>query len=191
MNKFNVLSCSKQINKEGYNGYVVALSCLSNNGLVLFFPVSEENASLITLILEKTFQKKNININNMGNIIGVYKTMIDSWEAGNRFLSGILMDAEYDTSGELIIVSRLIVSDENGKIDSIVKVNFIHSILLAAVKQIEILITDEILNKLLPDDEELEELEELEKDKLNENSEKFPVDKDIIEIAKKILGKNK
>lgn len=216
MNKFYVLPCTKQENEKGYNGPVVSLACSSNNGFVLFFPISEENALIINKVLEKPI-KKNMNL---GSVIGVYKTMMDSWEAGNRYLSGIYMDTEYDNieAGE-IIIARLIVSDEKGHVDSVVKVNFVHALLLSAIERKEILVTDEILMKLMPqiedaegtEEEYLKDLEDLEKSeeipeqtlkelknkKKKEQKEereetsindKFPVDKEIMDIAKKIMS---
>ena len=196
MNKFLVFPCIKQEEGDGYNGPAVTLACASDISLALFFPISEENAALINFVLDEKKEKK-IDLNT--NILGVYKTMLDSWRAGDRFLSGILMDVIFDTeTEEEVIAVKLMLSDEDGNVDSVIKVNFTHAIFLAAMDRKEILITNELLNKLVPkDDVEEEEEEEEDSDIIEDNKtskklskeerKKYPVDKDILDIAKKIM----
>ena len=132
MNKFLVFPCMKQDNEDGYKGSVVTLACSTNISFVLFFPISEENAQLIDYVLNHKPDEYTTNL----NIIGIYKTMLDSWEEGGRFLSGISMDTEYDPSNsEETILIKLIITSENGSVDSILRVNFIHAVLLAAMEQ--------------------------------------------------------
>ena len=202
MNKFLVFPCIKQEaieGREGYSGPVVSLGNASNISFVLFFPVSEENASLINYVLEKPPSKQKINA---GSVLGIYKTMIDSWSAGERFLSGILMDMEYDEEIEQEVINvRLVISDDHGSIDSVVKTNFIHAILLAAMERKEVLVSNELLSKLLPktqDDEmDEEDMDDIENEENEENIKdvkevkdvkKLPVDKEILEIAKQIMS---
>lgn len=198
MNKFLVFPCIKQEGiegREGYSGPVVSLANASNVSFVLFFPVSEENASLINYVLEKPPSKQTINA---GSVLGIYKTMIDSWSAGERFLSGILMDTEYDEEIEQEVINvRLVISDEHGSVDSVVKTNFIHAILLAAMERKEVLVSNELLSKLLPktQDEEMDEDEDedgIEEDvkevKDVKDVKKLPVDREILEIAKRIMS---
>lgn len=187
MNKFLVFPCIKQDTKEGYSGPVVSLASASNISFVLFFPISEDSASLINYVLEKPPEKQTINA---GSVLGIYKTMLDSWSAGDRFLSGILMDTEYDEESKQEVINvKLIISDEHGSVDSVVKTNFVHAMLLAAMERKEILVSNELLSKLLPKsklDEDDEEVSETESSKNVKN--KLPVDKEILEIAKRIMS---
>ena len=187
INKFLVFPCVKQSNENGYNGPVVTLACASNISFVLFFPVSEENAKLINYILDHKPSEYNSNL----DIIGIYKTMIDSWEAGGRYLAGISLDTEFNAnSKEEIIDVMLVLSDDDGAIDSIIKVNFIHAVLLAAMERKEILVSSDLLKKLLPHmvkESDLEEDEDLKKDTIK-NNKKIPVDEDILNLAKKIMS---
>lgn len=184
MNKFLVFPCIKQSNDNGYTGPVVTLACASNVSFVLFFPMSEENAKLINYILEHKPSEYTTHL----NIIGIYKTMLDSWEAGGRYLSGISLDTEFDQgSKEETISVKLIISDEDGSVDSLIKVNFIHAVLLAAMERKEVLVSNDLLNKLMPQQENEEDDEDQETPTENKNQ-KFPVDKDILDIAKKIMS---
>ena len=198
MNKFLIFPCIKQEDGKGYNGPVVTLACASNISFALFFPVSEENAALINFVLEEKKDKKP-DINT--NILGVYKTMMDSWRAGERFLSGILMDVVFDTATEEeVITVKLLLSDEDGNIDSVTKVNFTHAVLIAAMERKEIIVSDDLLDKLMPKDER-EECEDCDgcgeceedsdvadtKKPNKEENKKYPIDKDILDIAKQIM----
>lgn len=106
------------------------------------------------------------------------------------------MDTELDSeSKEEIISAKLIVSNEKGLLDSIVRVNFVNAVTLAAMERQEILVSAELLAKLSPNKDEDEENDE---DENYENEEdymgkqdknkKYPVDKDILEMAKKIMS---
>jgi len=191
MNKFLVFPCTIKENSDGYNGPVITLVCESTTGLAIFFPVSEENAKVINTVLEKPVNKLDINV---GNIIGVYKTMVDSWNSGGRFLSGISMDAEFDQNDKTEIISvKVIISDvKGGYVENVIKVNFIHAIIIAAMYKFEIIVSKDLLEKLLPkiDDDEDENLENNSKiEKIEKaDSKKFPKDKQILKIAKKIMN---
>jgi hypothetical protein len=212
MNKFLVFPCLKKSENENYNGPVVMLSSEANISFALFFPVSEENSELINYILDTHPSKYNIND---GNALGIYTTMIASWEAGNRHLSGILMDTEYDQELEQDLIStRLVISNEHGDVDSIIRVNFIHAIIIAAMERREIMVTNALLDKLIPKDvdengNEITDENEDEENNDNDNDDededddktddrdkgngkkpehKYPVDKEILDIAKKIIN---
>jgi len=191
MNKFLVLPCVKQDNDNGYNGSVVTLSCSINMDFVLFFPISDDNADLINHILNT----KPDEYTTHQNIIGIYKTMLDSWEEGGRYLSGIFLDTEIDPSNkEETIAVKLIISSEDGSVDSIIGVNFTHAILLAAMERREIIVSNKLLRKLLPkeedDDDEDDDDDGSPKDKTDktDDKKKFPIDKDILDLAKKIMS---
>lgn len=154
MNKFRIVACVKA--NEGkdapstspdtdYNGYVVVMACAADPGFTLFFPISNEHAKMMTYILAE----KKYDINT--DILGIYKAMLDSWNSSDRFLSGIIMDVFYDRKAkDDLIMIRLALSDSSGEIDALVKVNFVHAIFLSAMDCVEITISDELLEKLVP-----------------------------------------
>ena len=203
MNKFLIFPCSKKENKEGYNGSVVSLVCASSTGFSIFFPVSDENAEIINALLEKPLSKIDHKI---GSIISVYKTMVDSWNSGGRFLSGIYMDTELDPNdkSEVISVKAIISNTHGGFIDNVIKMNFIHAIIIAAMYKYEIVISKDLLEKLMPHDhdEDIEDAEDeidgseatkpRKEDKENKEEKidpkKFPKDAQILKIAKKIMN---
>ena len=210
MNKFLVFPCSEKDNKEGYNGYVVPLICASATGFAIFFPISKENAEIINTVLEKPINKSDLN-SNTGSILSVYKTMVDSWNSGGRYLSGIYMDLDIDPndSTEIISIKAIISNNQGGYVDNVIKINFIHAIIIAAMYRFEIIVSKELIEKLLPhlgDDKENEEDEtdgteatlpnprnskEIKNSKEKEekhDSKKFPKDTQILKIAKKIMN---
>ncbi len=184
MNKFLVLPCFDQTEEEGYQGTVVSLANASNPSFMLFFPFDPEYARLINIILKK----EEANKTDL-HILSTYQTMVHSWKAGDRYLSGIVLDFEYDEeSEEEIIAPTLVICDANGNIDALLKVNFVQSVILAALERKEMIVTDDLLQSLLPDDEEDDDDDEEE----DEEKAKFPIDKQILDIAKEIMtGKGK
>ena len=196
MNKFLVAPCSLKNNKEGYSGQIVSLICSSKNGLAICFPISEENAKIINRILEKLSNKdKNIDT-DVNNTLSIYKAMVDSWNSGGKFLSGIYMDMELDDSDKIEIIStKAIISHTNdGCIDNIVKINFVHAITIAAMYKFEIIISKELIEKLLPtlenenEDETKIENNQYKKNNLKKTDNIFPKDKQILKIVKKIMN---
>lgn len=217
MNKFLVFPCSEKDNKEGYNGYVVPLICASATGFAIFFPISKENAEIINTVLEKKINKSDLNT---GSILSVYRTMVDSWNSGGRYLSGIYMDLEIDPndSTEIISIKAIISNNQGGYIDNVIKINFIHAIIIAAMYRFEIIVSKELIEKLLPhlEDDKAEKNENEDEDqpdgteatlpnspnspnspnlpkKSKEkeekyDSKKFPKDTQILKIAKKIMN---
>jgi len=206
MSKFVVLPCSNIEDDKSidYDGHVVALASSSDVDLMVFFPVSMENARLINYVLE---DENPYDINT--DVLGVYQTMLDSWISGDSFLSGIIMDTIYSEEIEdnVVSVRLLLSSNRTGRIEGLVRVNFIHSIILAAMEKVEIIIDDDLLDRLIPgrskdmeeyleddeDDEEMEdeELPEMPPEKKDKNSvrkDAYPVDQNLIETARRIIG---
>lgn len=175
MNKFQVIKCI-EVHETDYEGTCVILACSSDPSFMLFFPITKDNAKTINYVL-KDNSKYDINT----NILGIYQTMIDSWTSSDRFLSGIIMDSVYNEEvKEDTLVIRLALSDQDGNLDSLVHVNFLHAILLAAMEAVDIIVSDKLLAKMIP-----------ESDRPNEkrhSSAHFPEDKKIVDIAKKIMG---
>jgi hypothetical protein len=149
---------------------------------MLFFPITKENAKIINYVLEED-SKFDANT----NVLGIYKTMVDSWQASDRYLSGIIMDTIFsDEVKDDVLMIRLALSDLNGDLDSLVACNFLHAILLAAMESAEIIVSDKLIMKMLPDpDEEMKGISKSKKNKKDPNH--FPEDKKIMNIAKKIM----
>jgi hypothetical protein len=191
MNKFLVFPCSVKENKEGATCNVVTLLCASSTGFAIFFPVSEENSKIINSVLEKPIGKLGKLETGLANIISVYKTMVDSWNSGGRFLSGIYMDTEIDANdkSEIICVRAIISNTHGGYVDNVISMNFAQAIIIAALYRFEIVISKELLSKLMPDMEEDTE-EKIVSNSVNEEKrdKKFPKDKQILKIAKRIMN---
>jgi len=194
MSKFNVYPCLKNglSDNNGYKGPVITLVSSSDESFVLFFPVSEYHAGMINFFLQNN--KKDYDCDTKE--VGVYKTIIDSWNAGERYLSGVLMDIDNSSEEEYIIV-QLVISNEDGKIDSVVRANFTHGIILAAIERVEIIISDKMLSKIIPpedessdgSDDEEDKIKDKSKDKVkNKDNQQMPVDQNILEIARRIMS---
>jgi len=201
MNKFLVFPCTVKDNKEGYNGHVVPLVCASSTGFAIFFPISDENAKIINKLLEKPINKEELDLNT-SNILSIYKTMVDSWNSGGKYLSGIYMDMEIDPNDktEIISVKSIISTNHGGYVDNVIKMNFIHAIIIAAMYRFEIVISKELIEKLMPnlDNENEDENTDVEDNELKDppsalskkigKNNKFPKDSQILKIAKKIMN---
>ena len=175
MNKFEVIKCI-DVNEGDYDGTCVVMACSTDPSFMLFFPISKDSSKMINFVLKEN-SKYDINT----NILGIYKTMIDSWSAGDRFLSGIIMDTTYNEElKDEVLMIRLCLSDSDGEIDSMVHVNFLHAIMLAAMEGVNIIVSDKLIAKMVPEDEN--------EDKRSHNPHSFPEDKKIVDIAKKIMG---
>ena len=156
MNKFSVLSCvnvgdlERDVNDAEapiefeYDKPLVVLSCVADPTFLLFFPISEENSKTIRYILSNQQYDSNTNI------LGIYRTMIDSWAAGDRNLSGIIFDSVYDKDRQDDILKIRLALCHNGMLDSLVNVNFVHAVLLSAIERVDIIISEELLSKLAP-----------------------------------------
>lgn len=180
MNKFVVFPCVNQEEGENYNGPVVSMANTANVHYMLFFPIAEAYANLINFLLK---DDKNTNANFQ--ILSVYQTMLDSWKAGDRYLSGIIMDMKYDEELEDDIISpTLVICDAMGNLDAILDVNFVHAVMLAAMERKEIIVTDALLSQLMPLSDEDDEDDTDDEDGDNP----FPVDKQILDIAKSIIS---
>lgn len=174
MNKFEIVKCI-DVNEADYDGTCIILASVSDPSFMLFFPISKENAKTINYVL-KDNSKYDINT----NVLGIYKTMVDSWASSDRFLSGIIMDSFYnDEVKEDVLTIRLALSNQDGTLDSLVYVNFLHAMLLAAMEQVDVIVSDKLLSKMVPENENQEP---------KRSSAHFPEDKKIVDIARKIMG---
>ncbi len=205
MNKFSILSCVN-VKENGYDGPCVILSCTADPSFMLFFPMTEENGKIINYVMNG---KNEYDINT--NILGIYRTMIDSWNSSGRYLAGIVMDSNHiGDKNEYELIIRLALCDHIGNIDSLVRVNFLHAILLAAMEEVDIIVSEDLIAQMLPtkdledsnlferDDEEegedgddFEPLDENISRRLSKGKKKislYPEDKNIVDIAKKIMS---
>ena len=186
MNKFLVFSCLETPRDKPkdveYDGPVVVLACSSDPSFMLFFPISEENGKIIRYVMNGSGE---YDVDT--NVLGIFRTMVDSWEASDRYLAGILMDISYERkSKEDILMVNLAICSQTGELDSIVHVNFVHAILLAALEKVEILVSDRLLEKLVPEDEGLSDKRKKQKEDIS----LFPEDKDLLKIVKDIMSGN-
>jgi len=194
MNRFHVMPCvdQSQINEDSSGGLVLPLASEIQNNCILFFPVSDEVAQSINYVLEV-----NEDDPHAPNMVEVYKTMVNTWRAGDRFLSGIYIDLHYDPEigDEVINVNIMLSSVSDGIIDAISRVGFIDAIIISVLENMDIMISTDLLRKLLPehfgvipeDDEfESDELED-HLGQIDQKKDVFPIDENILDIAKKIM----
>lgn len=196
MNKFYVFPCAR-CSRDGYDGQAIQMACTTNINNVLMFPVDAENAKLIDGILNSTPE----SLKTAEGTVKAYRTMLNSWVSGGRFLSGIFMSVEFcQKDMEDVISTCLIISDEYGAVDSIVRVDFTTAVIIAVLDRKEIILSVELMKKLVPKFNESEKEQEKEQEntettltkekppaKVKKETE-FPIDNDIMEIAKKIMS---
>jgi hypothetical protein len=184
INKFIVFSCIKV--DEAHSEYAVVLTSIADPSMNLLFPIKKEDAKIINSILE---DKINYDIDD--NVVGVYKTMIDSWEANDHHLAGIIIDPGYDKkSKEDIVNIRLMLINDEGELDGLVPVSFIHAVYLSSMEKIFIIINDALLedvrggNSEESDDKIQQQIDKV----MHKRTQGFPEDKEIMNIAKKIMS---
>jgi hypothetical protein len=178
-----------EINEGSPPGLVLPLASEMQNNCILFFPVSKEVGSLINFLLEAEETE-----DQQLNMIEVFKTMINTWKSGGRFLSGIFIDKIFDPDSEedIINVNLVLSSTSNGYIEAVIKVCFVHAIIVAVMEDVDIMISEELLSKLLPEDK-IEGLEDEDGDDEEESKDPFsnsniPRDENILNIAKQIMS---
>ena len=180
--------------EEGQNGFVVPLVADFNDGIVLCFPISKENASLINFVLDAN-NKSKITIH--ADVVGVYKTMLESWKAGERFLSGIILDAVYVSDRkDFSLDAHFVLVDSNGRLDSFAKTTFVHAIVTAAMENMEVYVTDDLFEKLKPaanqesddDNDGGDNGTESPNKSCPSNGVEFPVDRNLLKKAKEIMN---
>jgi hypothetical protein len=183
MNKFVVVSCVDMSEDDAididYDGQVVIFSDINDPSFMLFFPVTPEQSSIINNVINS--EKLAYDINT--SVLGIYKTMTDSWKASDKYLSGILMDVGHNSENDDTMRVNFALSNSDGFLDGLVQVSFIHAILVSVLNRVEILITDNMLEKLMPPETD-EEGEELEPKQDGE----FPEDEKILGIVQTIMS---
>jgi hypothetical protein len=180
MNRFEIVECI-DVKEKDYEGTCIIMACMTEPDLMLFFPISKDNSKMINYVMQED-SKYDINT----NILGIYKTMLDSWASTDRYLSGIIMDSVIsEVSKEEILTVKLALADPNGDLDSLIQVSFLHAIVLGAMTGTSVIVSDKLLEKMMPEDDE--EYHPKVKSK-NNNQAHFPEDKKIVDIAKKIMS---
>lgn len=189
MNKFNIFSCI-EVREDDYEGPCVVMACASDTAFMLFFPISKDNAKIISYVMDGN---DDYDINT--HVLGIYKTMIDTWKSSDRYLSGIIMDSSYDEEmDEQVLMIRLALASSDGQIDSLVRVNFLHAILIAAMEDVSLIVSDDLIEQMLPSDSPEDVEDEFfdkrgRKSKSAQNdSEHFVGDSNIVDIARKIMS---
>jgi hypothetical protein len=172
--------------EDDFEGSLISLVSINDLSLVLLFPINEDTMDLVNFILSE--EKDVENIDYYMDKLNVYQTMIDSWKSSDRFLSGIILDLEFNTKTEEDFLNvKLIISDSSGDVDSVVDASFESAILLSSIEKKEIFVTNKLLNKLLPKNDHLNE--NYDDEVLNdlENNEGVS-DPQIVDIAKQIIS---
>lgn len=186
MDKFTIIPCIKNDKEEhNYDGYVVGLCSNNNPNFVIFFPIAEECAHMVNFLINPK-EEKTVDIKTLA----VYKTMTDTWKASGRFLSGIVMDVEDEKEGrESAISVKLYLSDtSSGKLEAIIPVNFLHSTIISVMEQTPLIITDTLMKNIIPDETKDNDADTNNVEKKVKSKKKYPKDKNIIDIAKKIMS---
>jgi ankyrin repeat protein len=194
LRKFSIIACRKQ---ENDNNYMVGITPSDDENIALFFPIAEEDALVINFLIDP---KENKETNPNLKLIGLYKTIADGFENSGTFISGVILDFESLNGEDLLYCNLCLSLLEGGFVENIMKTSFSNAITLAAMIGMDIMVTDSLIKKLMPEDPEQiagninEKNEKSEKPNKPEikvekkEDKKFPEDKNIKRIAKKIMN---
>lgn len=187
MKRFQVMPCVDQseVSETATEGVVLPLASEINERCIIFFPVTKEVGELINGLLEVEEDENQSH----SHMLDVFKTMIESWVSSDRFLSGIFIDVVYDEKEkqEIMNVHIVLSSTQDGFIEAILKVNFVYAVILAILEDLDIMVSDNLFDKLLPKEID-DEVQQSTFDKnLSDNTKLYPTDKDILDIARKIM----
>jgi len=172
------LSTDPPVPKGDYEGTVVVLANVNNPAFMLFFPFKKEQAGMVNYLLEGHDGEYDANTEDLG----LYKAMVDSWKAGDRYLSGVILDAVYDKDEKQDVpLVRLALIDRSGNLDDLVTVSFAHGILISAMEKAEIIVGESLLSKMVPFGSEGKD------GPSDSNPRGFPEDKNIIQIVRDIM----
>ena len=183
MNIFRPVSCINlkdedignlypELPKPSYNGPIVILENTIWPSLFLFFPTSKKNMDLIKQAMSGSTESKALSI---------YKTMIDSWKGSGNYLTGIIMDLNYEpnSSEPKILVNFALASSVDGRLQSLVPVSFVDSVIISVLLKQDYMVGVRLLNLMLPENQEM--------DSADDTFHAFQDDKDIKNIVKSIL----
>lgn len=173
---------------------MVGIVPFDDENIALFFPIPEEDALVINFLIDP---KENKDTNPNLKLIGLYKTMADGFENSGTFISGVILDFEAVNNEDLLYCNICLSSIDGGFVESIMKTSFSNAITLAAMIGMNIMVSESLIKKLIPDDAEdpnqsaqttEDTLPEKKEKKKKEEDKNFPKDKKIESIAKKIMN---
>lgn len=179
MSKFYIKGCVDAAeNGTEYNGQMMMLVNAANEDNAILFPINEEDSKIIVQI-----SNPEAKINVFDEKIGIYRTMVESWEQSGRFLSGIFLD-EFDGN----VCAYLVISDSNGSVDCISSASFYQAAILSAFKGVYFHLSERLLEAFqnIHLDEETNEVIDNETES-SVNKTLLPKDPEILNIAKKIM----
>jgi len=186
MNKFVLYPCIKPEEENPlFDGHVVCLGSNRDLNLKVYFPIREDYAQLINNILKGDNQEIIKH-----EVISVFTTMIDSWGSGDRFLSGAILDLKTNSNGDPEMSVQILISYMNGILDSVVRTSFSNSMILAAMEDVPVFMTDALMENLLPKGDDFFNDDDDGDDDGGDIDGNKPVDKEILEIAKNIISGN-
>jgi hypothetical protein len=192
MNRFEIMPCIDQsdVVESEEDGLVLPLI---SESCVLLFPITKEIADTVNYIKGVGDVDCEADLDK----IEVYRTMVETWKSSGQFLSGILMDVHYDDEDEenMFSVSLILSNIADGYVEALTKVNFLHALIVGVLEDIDVMVGQELLSRLIPPDhlqhlaEPLEDAdsEEFFSEEASENVNKYPYDHNIYQIAKKIM----
>lgn len=174
-------------NKAGSDSLLLPLIMEKNSNYVLFFPIEDEVAEIINFIVDNEYDIYGDDTTGELNVIEMVRTMKYSWDSLGNFISGIFMKEAYSEEvSDYTLDSNIILSSEDGYVESIVKVGFVLSAIFSLVDNIPIMIGDALLDRLNSYSEEVDR--GIEKD-IREQDKK--IDSEAFIAAKKIMGDKK
>lgn len=187
MKKFQLIQCVKQVKEENQlgngEGYVVGLASFDDPNIIFYFPIPEEEAVMVNYLLDPEGEKDSKPNTKM---LGLYNTMMEGFASSGTFVSASILNFEIDENKEEILYCISYLSNiDTGFLESTMITTFNNAIMFSAIKDMDIFITDELCEKILSTlESSLEKAEKEEQDK----KKKFPKDKNIDKIAKKIMN---
>lgn len=185
MNKFILFPCVEpdEENQKLFDGHVVSLGASRDLNFKVYFPIREDYADLINAVLNGDKEKIARH-----EILNIFTTMTDSWSSGDRFLSGIILDLRIDENNEPEMTVQILVSYINGILDSVVRTTFSNAMILAAMEDVHVFMTDALMSNLLPKGDDFFDDYPDGSGNTPSNQGDKPIDKELLEIAKGIIS---
>lgn len=166
---------------ETFEGIMATLISHEDDKFKLMIPIREKDANLISAILE---ENGKLGESEEEEVIGVFLTMIESWRSAGVYLSGVTVDSFVDPETDIdMFFVHFFLCNQDGYMESMVRANFSHALILVALEGVPIFVTEKLLAKLLGAGPKIEGDEEEEEDLLAEDESDSP----IYKIAQDIM----
>jgi hypothetical protein len=197
MNKFRVDKCiyKGEDEEDGPmdNPFVTLVSELTGMEKILF-PIPEEYALMINTIIKEFEENQSSRFDVNSNKLGVYMTMLQSWNKSGVFLSGFQIDftsvsAPNGGEVEVIDVSMILSSIADGYVEAIVEISFHNAAVLASILNLPLHLSDNLISKLTSARDGEEDGENEDNKSSQDLKNKYPIEKGVIRIAKDLLRK--